>query len=124
VDSANEAVIRCQETIDLSLFGAGQMQGIEGSMAKPLKIIGTLERFIGQDDPLRRQCEKFRHVGPLVTVRVIQDFRFQNFAAHPSHRSLKDKTKEFLNSLRLCKNARLIPFVEQTNQSASVKINP
>ena len=40
----NEAVICGEQTVDLSLFGAGQMEGVEGSIAELLKIFGTLKR--------------------------------------------------------------------------------
>jgi hypothetical protein len=46
------AVIGGEQSVDSSLFSAGQMKSIEGSMAELLKNIGTLKRIIGQYDPL------------------------------------------------------------------------
>jgi len=43
----NEAVIRGEQRIDLCLFDAGQMQGIEAAITELLKILGALKRRIG-----------------------------------------------------------------------------
>jgi hypothetical protein len=110
----NEAVICGEQSIDLSLFGAGQMQGIEGSIAELLEIFGALKRRIGQNDTLRGGGKEFQQLETRIAVRVIQNFSFQNFAYYPSNRSLENTSEELLNGVRFSANASLTRIIEKT----------